>query len=93
VALPLFTVDCSPHLTHLPDLPINIRAGSLCESFPLKISLGRYRRSSWQIGHPATIHDDGSVFTGAGMLSPHPLHQTAKSHTKASGIMNAIEEG
>ena len=81
------------HFTHVPALPINNRAGSLCESRSLKISLGKYRRSSWQSGQAATIHDDGSVFTGAGTHSPHPLHQTAKSHMKESGIMNAMHTG
>src|SRR5271163_4754526 len=38
-----------------------------------------YRRCSPHNGHFATIHDAGSVLTGAGMFSEHPLHRITKS--------------
>ena len=45
-------------------------------SLPLKMSGGRYERRSPQRGHVALIQVSGIVITGAGMLSPHPLHAT-----------------
>jgi hypothetical protein len=39
-----------------------------CDTLPLNISAGRYRRFSLQSGHSAMIHDDGMVSTGAGMF-------------------------
>jgi hypothetical protein len=52
---------------------------TLCESRPLEISKGRYLRFSWHNGHAQMIHDAGSVSTGAGMHSPHPLLTTVKA--------------
>jgi hypothetical protein len=47
-----------------------------------------YRRCSPHNGHFATIHDAGSVLTGAGMFSEHPLHRITKSwRLSAAGNM------
>lgn len=76
------------HGRKLPGTPRPRCPFSRCDNRPRKISLGKYRLRSPHSAHSATIHVSGSVPTGAGIFSPHPLHRTVKSQIRAGSGPN-----
>jgi hypothetical protein len=69
---------------HLPHDCTGLRM-SWMESLPRKMSIGKYRRFSRHKGHSVMNHEEGMVWTGAGIDSLQPLQKTQKSCIRDDG--------